>query len=297
VLGPPVVVDFLLLSARLNVREEPAMAKETRYNAYDDGMKTDHHMEGTVIPKAASRGYWDSKTLPQIKADTVGADIDVQQPLAQNLVEVMEDGSVRTVHLTQEDVKKLVEANRVKGKDVLSDHPPVAITYDQIMPPKPLPGTVKMAEPAQPIQPAQPSIPVFRTMPIDQIPPMAVPPDVAAYAATGSLVPPVPGYTQPKPRKKIQFVGEFGSITYHYEDVHIYNIYFIMVQHSREREFFEAPSGEKPVVINFGSARYICYPGPQFPLIPNGELFVTVYLIDEEATSQLNGQRGNDGKA
>jgi hypothetical protein len=271
------------------------MARETRYNAYDDGMKTDHHMEGTVIPKASSRGFWDSKALPQVRADTVGADVDVQQPMAQNLVEVMDDGSIRTVHLTQEDIKKLVEANRVRGKDILSDHPPVAITYDQIMPPQPLPGTVKLAESAQPEQPAPSAIPVLRGAALPVVP--VVPPDVAAYAATGSPVPPVPGYTQSRPRKKVQFVGEFGSIAYHYEEVHVHNIYFIMVQHSREREFFEAPSGDKPVTINFGAVKYVCYPGPQFPLIPNGDLFVTVYLIDEEATSQLNGQRGNDGKA
>jgi hypothetical protein len=185
------------------------MARETRYNAYDDGMKTDHHMEGVVVPKASSRGYWDSKTLPQIRADAVGADIDVQQPMAQNLVEVMEDGSVRTVHLTQEDIKKLVEANRVRGKDVLSDHPPVAITYDQIMPPQSLPGTVKLAESAQPAQPIQPEL---SAIPALRAAPPLVPLDVAAYAAMGAPAQAVPGYTQPKPRKKVQFVGEFGAI-------------------------------------------------------------------------------------
>jgi len=274
------------------------MSKETRYEAYSDGMKTDHHMEGVVVPKAASRGFWDSKTLPQVRADSVGADVDVQQPMAQNLVEVMEDGSVRTVHLTLEDVKKLADANRVKGKDVLSDHPPVAITYDQIMPPQPLPGTVKLAEPAQSAIPSLREVPPVNPALLGlPIPAFAVPPDVAAYAATGTVSPPVPGYTQARPRKKVQFVGEFGSIAYHYDEVHIHNIYFVMVQSSRAHEFFEAPSGEKQVVLNFGSAKYVCYPGPQFPLIPNGDLFVTVYLIDEEATSQLNGQRGTDGKA
>ncbi|TFH48161.1 MAG: hypothetical protein E4H01_06880 [Lysobacterales bacterium] len=270
------------------------MARETRYDAYDDGMKTDHHMEGTVIPKASSRGYWDSKSLPQIRADTVGADVDVQQPMAQNLVEVLEDGSVRTVHLTQADVKKLVDANRVRGKDVFSDHPPMAISYDQIMPPRPLPGTVQLADPLQPVQAEQPSV-----IPEIRAAPPVVPPDVAAYAAASAPTMPAPnaGYTQPKPRKKVQFSGEFGSLAYHYEDVHVHGIYFIMVQHSRAREFFEAPSGDKPVRISFGAVKYACYPGPQFPLFPNGDLFVTVYLIDEEATLRLNGQGGADGKA
>jgi hypothetical protein len=266
------------------------MSNETRYDPYADGTKTDHHMDGVVIPKSSARGYWDSR-LPSVRNDSVGTTFDIQKPMAQNFVEIGADGVTRTVKMSQEEVLRLADANRVSGRDAKSDHPPIAVTLDHILPPLQL-GVDQPAVPAM-APAAQSNAVVSVATPLASSMPPGVPQTISERLACVSPPPPAPV----RPKQRVQFVGEFGSIAYHYDTVHVHGYCLVMVQNSPMREFFEAPSGEHAVVVNIGAAKYACYPGTQFPLIPNGDTFVTVYLIDEEATLQLNGQGGVDGKA
>jgi hypothetical protein len=267
------------------------MANETRYEPYADGTKTDHHMDGVVVPKSTARGYWDTR-LPNVRNDSVGTPFDIQKPMAQNFVEIGADGVTRMVKMSQEEVMRLADANRVNGKDAKSDHPPVAVTLDHILPPL-------QASAQAPVQTAfsaavAPSAAVPVVTPLASSVPQPVPQTISErLASVSSPPPPAPA----RPRQRVQFVGDFGAIAYHYDTVHVHGYCLVLVQHSPMKEFFEAPSGEHGVTVNVGAAKYVCYPGPQFPLIPHGDTFVTVYLIDEDATSQLNGQRSEDGKA
>lgn len=266
------------------------MANETRYEPYADGTKTDHHMDGVVVPKSAARGYWDTR-LPSVRNDAVGIGFDIQKPMAQNFIEIGADGVTRMVKMSQDEILRLADANRVGAGEAKSDHPPISVTLDNIMPPTQQAAPVAVIPEVQtPL--AAPAAPVQQTK-------TASAPDVRPSVTAPDYSVPVvaPPFVPSKARQRVQFVGEFGSMAYHYETVHVHGINLVLVQRSPMKEFFEAPSSDKPVAVNVGAARYVCYSGPQFPLIPNGDIFVTVYLIDEEATSQLNGNRSEDGKA
>jgi hypothetical protein len=238
---------------------------------YKDAVAT-HGFKGTAIPGAKGSGEIGT---PVNKGD-LGTTFDTQAPIPQSIIIADKDGERVVARMDANALTVLRNANKGKGG---------AISYEQAAaiakngPPKEaqVPATaVGVAQPKKARKRGQTALPTSSLQP--------------APSAPASFRPEVvePEPVAPPPKTKVKFVGPFGAISYPYTSVHREGPYLIMVQFDEGGDFFEAPMGTDLVEVHLGADKLLCYSGPQFRLAQDGQLFVTVYLVDQQATEERN---------
>jgi hypothetical protein len=239
--------------------EDTNMAEEKKYK---DAMET-HGLKGTALPAAKGTGEFGT---PLSKGD-LGVSFDTQAPIPQNIIVADKDGE-RVVARIDGTALGVLRAKN-KGKEFL--------TYE---------GAALIAKSGEYAEA------VVRTQPAAEAPEVAQPKKGRRKAPIAAPTFSAPTHQEPEsipevPKTKVRFTGAFGSLTYPYTSVHREGIYLVMVQYDKEGNFFEAPMSADLVEVHVGPDRLMCYPGPQFRLAQDGQIFVTVYLIDREATAEV----------
>jgi hypothetical protein len=215
---------------------------------YEDGLKTDHRMTGTVIPKATNRSDIVGGHVDQ---NSVGADFDMQNPAPQVLVESNEKGEF-TSHtpLDKPAIDRLIAANRAKPGQ--AGHRP--ISYEEAIKEKGA-GVGAVAN----------SVPPFAQHPVLE--------QLEKFSAEPIVI----------PKTKVRFSGAFGKINFSYQQVFVHEIFLVLVQHTEDGDFYEPPgeSGQAMAVDCGPDRNYSCYPCAHIPF-PDGRTAVTILMIDEQ---------------
>lgn len=253
---------------------------------YGDGAKS-HGMKGSVVPKSTARPVSDeefdgAEVLQQVgSGEDSGGVVDVNQAIPQNIIEYNGDGSLKRSYVLDE-----VGLKRLKAANTMTKANPN---------PKPVSYATAAGVGDANVMQAR-SRTEFKRKPVELD--LADSIEDAALPAPSSVSVPVsvlPGKSSwvdhlagelneliAAPRVKVRFKGQFGSLSVIYNHVHREEFYLIMMQHADDGEFYEAPSGDQQVLVEYDSQRYTCYPGPQFRLLPGGKIMVTVYMIEQE---------------
>lgn len=261
------------------------MGEEVKYG---DGMKT-HGMKGSVVPKSTARPiseneYEGVEILGQIGgSDDIGGVIDTSQPIPQNIIEYDDLGNLkRSYVLDEKGLQRLKAANTMTAKNP-NPRPQSYATAAGVGDSNVLQARTHTVFKRKPTgdeqQAAEETIEALPTPVPTSSSTLQVAPIGASWVDTLSTE---LAALRATPRVKVRFSGQFGSLAVLYNHVHREDFYLVMIQHSEDGEFYEAPSGDQQVLVEYSDQRYTCFPGPQVRLLPGGKIMVTVYMVEEE---------------
>lgn len=255
---------------------------------YGDGAKS-HGMKGSVVPKSTARPVSDeefegAEVLQQVGGgEDAGGVVDVNQVIPQNIIEMNADGSLKRSYVLDEAGMKRLKASNTMTKAN----------------PNPRPVSYAMAAgvgDASVVQARSHTVFKRKNVELDLADSVEVEDAPALPSAPSAFMPvSIPIKSSwvdhlagdlnaliSAPRVKVRFKGQFGSLSVIYNHVHKEEFYLVMLQYAEDSEFYEAPSGEQQVLVEYDLQRYTCFPGPQFRLLPGGKIMVTVYMIEQE---------------
>jgi hypothetical protein len=92
-------------------------------------------------------------------------------------------------------------------------------------------------------------------------------------------------------RVRVRFVGPFGKLAVPYNVVFRHDYSLVMLQYSPDGSFYEPPGGlEQHIEVQWHGRIFMCLPGPYF-IMPDQQTAVTVFLIDDARTLEVQYER------
>lgn len=268
-------------------------------SVYQDGEKSPHAMEGTVVPPATSRknvtklhvGDVSSGVSGGMTAGKAGVTFNVKAPYPYNVVDLE---TQEVMKVTPEEHLLYLKIN----KEAQEQGAPVVTLKEmkeaqkraeiQVQIESEKSADVKSAEE----EAAEEDEALLATAIANSDLPQMVDPQaprrrrrVKGKAVDAPIIPQViskPVVAFNEASEKVRFSGTFGSLSVMYNYVRKDGIFLVLTQCSKEKAFYEVPVGTEAMLVEHKGNRYKCLPGPEFRLTDSGDVQISVLFITED---------------